>query len=172
VGHPFIPFMLIAHLSRIRPAHPLPASLVGLAVLAGLSAPAGAEQCQFLQPIGGNGSSPVVSKTVGRGKLIGKTNWNTDFIVSKPYRSYRFVFTAQSSAKATYPIEGYLKFSDGSALRVINETITPQVGGSRQWGPFPAVPGKAVSQLNLKIGSSRDPGSTGFTYRIGSQGCF
>ncbi|MFM9109210.1 MAG: hypothetical protein ACKOPN_01170 [Prochlorococcaceae cyanobacterium] len=142
------------------------------------ASPALAQRCEWLSPIGGDGVNPEVTKTIGPpkvspiGLIAGKTNWNTDFIVSKPYRSYRFVFTAQSSAKATYPIEGYLKFSDGSALRVINETITPQVGGSRQWGPFPAVPGKAVSQLNLKIGSSRDPGSTGFTYRIGSQGCF
>jgi hypothetical protein len=136
-----------------------------------------APRCEFLAPVGGDVADPIVSKTIGPpkvspiGLIAGKTNWNTDFFVSRPYRSYRFLFTATSSAKATYPIEGYLKFSDGSSLRVIHETITPQVGGSRQWGPFPAVPGKAVSQLNVKIGSTRDLGSTGFSYRISTQGC-
>ncbi|MFM9109841.1 MAG: hypothetical protein ACKOPN_04445 [Prochlorococcaceae cyanobacterium] len=164
--------MLIAHLSRIRPAHPLPASLVGLAVLAGLSAPAGADQCQFLQPIGGNGSSPVVSKTVGRGKLIGKTNWNTDFIVDRPYRRYKFFFTANSSdPNAQYPVEGYMKFSDGSNLQVINASMNPPIGTGRMFGPFAAVPGKQATQMNFKVGASEDPGALGFSYRISVQGC-
>ena len=136
-----------------------------------LAGSASAETCTFLQPIGGNGATPVVSKSVGRGKLIGKTNWNTDFIVDQPYSSYKFFFTANSSVSATYPIQGYLKFTDGSNLRVIDESFAPQVGTGRMWGPFPAIPGKTVSQLNFKIGASADQAATGFTYRISAMGC-
>lgn len=47
---------------------------LGLAQQAVIAAPT----CTFLSPVGGDGTSPIVSKSVGRGKLIGKTNWNTD----------------------------------------------------------------------------------------------
>ena len=59
-------------------------------------APTGAQAaCQFLMPLGGNGSGPepwIVKKKVERpkgliGKAVGRTNWNTDFVVSQPYRS-------------------------------------------------------------------------------------
>ena len=130
-----------------------------------------APTCTFLQPVGGNGSSPIVSKSVGRGKLIGKTNWNTDFFITQPFASYKFFFTANSSVSATYPIQGYLKFTDGSSLQVINESFAPQMGTGRMWGPFPAIPGKTVSQLNFKIGASADQAATGFTYRISTMGC-
>jgi hypothetical protein len=131
-----------------------------------------AQTCTFLQPIGGNGVSPIVSKSVGRGKLIGKTNWNTDFFVTQPYSSYKFFFTANSSdAKAQYPVQGYLKFSDGSNLQVINTLMHPPMGTGRMFGPFPAVPGKQISQVNFKVGASNDPGALGFSYRISVQGC-
>ena len=67
-------------------------------------------------------------------------------------------------------IQGYLKFTDGSNLQVINESYAPQVGTGRQWD-VQAVPGKTVSQVNFKIGASADQAATGFTYRISVQGC-
>lgn len=128
--------------------------------------------CQFLQPIGGNGVTPIITKTVGPGKIIGRTNWNTDFVVNGIYASYKFFFTAESSdPSATYPVEGYLKFSDGSNLQVINVSMNPPIGTGQMFGPFPAIPGKTVSQLNFKVGASSDPGALGFTYRISVQGC-
>jgi hypothetical protein len=134
--------------------------------------PAQAETCTFLQPIGGNGTTPIVSKSVGRGKLIGKTNWNTDFIVNQPYSSYKFFFTANSSdAGAQYPVEGYMKFTDGSNLQVINTQMHPPMGTGKMFGPFPAVPGKQAAQMNFKVGASNDPGALGFSYRISVQGC-
>ena len=151
-----------------RPLLPLALAFgLGLAQPAATAAPT----CTFLQPVGGNGTSPIVSKSVGRGKLIGKTNWNTDFFVTQPYGSYKFFFTANSSVSATYPIQGYLKFTDGSSLQVINESFAPQMGTGRMWGPFPTIPGKTVSQLNFKIGASADQAATGFTYRISTMGC-
>ena len=134
--------------------------------------PAAAESCQFLSPVGGNGATQVVTKTISPGDPLPFThpNWNTDFFVSQPYSSYKFFFTANSSVSATFPIQGYLKFTDGSNLQVINESFAPQVGTGRQWD-IPAVPGKTVSQLNFKIGASADQAATGFTYRISTQGC-
>lgn len=131
-----------------------------------------AQSCSFLTPIGGDGVSPVVSKTVGRGKLLGKTNWNTDFIVNKPYASYKFFFTANSSdPSAQYPVEAYMKFTDGSSLQVVNTRMSPPMGTGKMFGPFPAVAGKQASQMNFKVGASDDPGALGFSYRISVQGC-
>jgi hypothetical protein len=154
-----------------RPA--APASLLALAVggcLCAAAAPASAQSCQFLSPVGGNGVTPIITKTIGPGNPFGRPNWNTDFFVTQPYGSYKFFFTANSSVSATYPIQGYLKFTDGSNLQVINESYAPQVGTGRQW-TVQAVPGKTVSQLNFKIGASGDQAATGFTYRISTQGC-
>jgi len=131
-----------------------------------------AERCSFLQPIGGDGTTPIVSKQVSRAKLLGKTNWNTDFIVDQPYTSFKFFFTANSSDPgAKYPVEGFMKFSDGSNLQVINEVMNPPIGTGRMFGPFAAVEGKQASQMNFKVGASEDPKALGFSYRISVQGC-
>ena len=128
--------------------------------------------CTFLQPIGGNGSSSIVSKSVGRGKLIGKTNWNTDFFITQPYTSFKFFFTANSSdAQAQYPVEGNMKFSDGSSLQMFNTEMNPPMGTGKMFGPFASVPGKQATQMNFKVGASNDPGALGFSYRISVQGC-
>ena len=79
-----------------------------------------AQTCQFLAPVGGNGTTNIVLKTVGPGNPFGRPNWNTDFFVTQPYASYKFFFTADSSVSATYPIQGYLKFTHGSNLQVID----------------------------------------------------
>jgi hypothetical protein len=131
-----------------------------------------APTCTFLQPIGGNGSSPIVSKSVGRGKLIGKTNWNTDFFVTQPYTSFKFFFTANSSdSQAQYPVEGNMKFSDGSSLQMFNTLMNPPMGTGKMFGPFASVPGKQATQMNFKVGASNDPAALGFSYRISVQGC-
>ena len=69
--------------------------------------------CSFLPPVGGDGNSDIVKKRVGKAKLIGHTNWNTDFAVNGPYTSYKLFFTADSTASGTYPVEAFLKFTDG-----------------------------------------------------------
>ena len=136
------------------------------------AAPASAQTCQFLAPVGGNGVTYIVTKTISPGNPLpfSRPNWNTDFFVTQPYSSYKLFFTANSSVSATYPIQGYLKFTDGSSLQVINDSYAPQTGTGRQWN-VQAVPGKTVSQVNFKIGASGDQAATGFTYRISVQGC-
>ena len=151
---------------------PALAACIGGCVLTA-AAPVSAQSCQFLSPVGGTGVTPIVTKTISPGNPLpfSRPNWNTDFFVTQPYNSYKFFFTANSSVSATYPVEGYLKFTDGSNLQVINETYTPVVGTGRQWR-VQAVPGKTVSQVNFKVGSGGNQAATGFTYRISVQGCY
>nr|WP_050757028.1 hypothetical protein [Cyanobium sp. PCC 7001] len=150
--------------------------LAGSFTCAALLAPqaASAGPCTFLQPIGGSG--PIVKKRVQRpkgpiGSTIGRTNWNTDFAVDRSYSSYKLFFTADSTDQGSYPIEAYLKFTDGSNLRIVQETMKPALGTGKMFGPFKAVQGKRVSQVNIKVGTAKEPGSTGFSYRISVQGC-
>ena len=137
--------------------------------------------CSFLMPVGGNGNGPkpyIVKKQVERpkglvGRAVGRTNWNTDFVVNQPYKSFKLFFTADSTDgnPGAYPIEAYLKFTDGSNLRVVQESMKPPTGTGAQFGPFTVPSGKAVGQVNFKIGANNDPGATGFSYRISVQGC-
>ena len=141
------------------------------ALLSGSGLPAAlAGPCEFLAPVGGDGVTPIVTKTISPGNPFGRPNWNTDFYVTKPYSSYKLFFTADSSVKATYPVEAYLKFTDGSNLRVFQANLAPQpgTGGGEV---VQAVPGKMVSQVNIKVGSTSNMAATGFTYRISVQGC-
>ena len=140
--------------------------------LVSAAAPVTAQTCQFLAPVGGNGTTNVITKTISPGDPLPFThpNWNTDFFVTQPYGSYKLFFTANSSVSATYPIQGYLKFADGSNLQVINDSFAPQVGTGRHWD-VSAVPGKTVSQVNFKVGTTSNQAATGFTYRISVQGC-
>lgn len=160
----------------------LATALSFVTVSAAALVPTGAQAaCKFLMPLGGNGSGPepgIVKKKVERpkgliGKALGRTNWNTDFVVDQPYRSYKLFFTADSTDgnPGSYPIEAFLKFSDGTNLKVVNEAMKPPTGTGAQFGPFSAPQGKAVSQVNFRIGANKDPGATGFSYRISVQGC-
>ena len=99
------------------------------------------------------------------------TNWNTDFVVDQPYSSFKLFFTADSSDSTSYPIEAFLKFSDGSNLKVADEQLQPPLGTGRMFGPFSQVQGKSISQVNFKVGANKDPKATGFSYRISVQGC-
>ncbi len=152
----------------------LRAAALGALTCAGLAAMSTtavrAETCTFLQPVGGNGTTPIVSKTIGPGKLFGRTNWNTDFYVTQPYNRYKLFFTANSSVSATYPIEAYLKFTDGSNLRVFNDSVTPRPGTGGHIA-VPGYPTKTTSQVNIKVGAGSNLAATGFSYRISVQGC-
>ncbi|MCP9915746.1 hypothetical protein KBZ13_04515 [Cyanobium sp. ATX 6F1] len=140
------------------------------AIALGTALPAQAQTCTFLQPLGG-GPDPVVAKQVGPGRLLGRTNWNTDFVVDRPFSSYRFFFTATSTDKATYPVQGFMIFTDRDSLRLFNVNLTPPQGTGRMFGPFPSIPGRRTSLMNFKIGASTQPGALGFSYRISVQGC-
>ena len=105
------------------------------------------------------------------GKAIGRTNWNTDFVVDQPYRSFKLFFTADSSDPSSYPVQAFLKFSHGSNRKVADEQLQPPVGTGRMFGPFQKEQGKSISLVNFRIGANKDPQATGFSYRISVQGC-
>ena len=130
--------------------------------------------CTFLQPVGGG--EKIVKKKVERpkglvGKAVSRTNWNTDFVVDRPYKSFKLFFTADSTDSTSYPIQAFLKFSDGSNLKVADEQLQPPIGTGRMFGPFTQVQGKSISQVNFRIGANNAPKATGFSYRISVQGC-
>lgn len=126
--------------------------------------------CRFLMPIGGSGE-PTVQKRISADRLVGRTNWNTDFAVDRSYRSYRVNFQSVSTDRGTFPLAVFLRFTDGSNLQVVNDTLTLDPQQSRRLGPFSAVPGKRTSLVNVRVGSSAMPKSTGFSYRVSVEGC-
>jgi hypothetical protein len=157
----------VADMATIRAITPILLTVVATAASSVFSAQA---SCRFLMPLGGSGD-PVVSKRIGPDRVLGSTNWNTDFIVDRPFRSYQFFFTNASSERATFPVSGFMRFTDGSSLQVINETPTFEPGVGRKFGPFQAVPGKRTNLMNFRVGSSSRPAALGFSYRISVQGC-
>ena len=173
LGLIFLDFMRVPFI-RTSFAAALALTAAATSVVTAGAQSAGAQTCQFLAPVGGDGTTNIVTKTISPGAVLpfSRPNWNTDFFVTAPYSTYKFFFTANSSVSATYPVEGFLKFTDGTAFQVINEpSFAPPTGTGRQWGPFPTYPGKVVSQVNFRIGASADQAATGFTYRISVQGC-
>ncbi len=102
------------------------------------------------------------------GKAVGRTNWNIDFVVEQPYRSFKLFFTADSNDPSSYPIQAFLKFSDGSNLKVTDEQLQQPVATCHMFGSFQQVASKTTSQVNFRIGANKDPQATGFSYRIRS----
>ncbi|MEI7665936.1 MAG: hypothetical protein WCI65_07815 [Synechococcaceae cyanobacterium ELA263] len=157
-------------LPSVAPHHIAGAFAASVLLTCGIPRAEAAQNCRFLMPLGGGGE-PVVSKSIGPDRLLGRTNWNTDFVVDRTFRSYRFFFTSASSERASFPVAGFMRFTDGSSLQVINETPTFEPGGGRMFGPFAAVPGKRTNLMNFRVGSSSQPAALGFSYRISVQGC-
>ncbi|MFN9621009.1 MAG: hypothetical protein ACK55X_14995 [Synechococcaceae cyanobacterium] len=121
-------------------------------------------------PIGGSGE-PVVQKRISGDRLVGRTNWNTDFAVTQGFSSYRVNLQSASTARGNFPVAVFLRFTDGSSLQLVNSTLTLNPNEEHRFGPFPAVSGKRTSQVNVRVGSSKMPGATGFSYRLSVEGC-
>ena len=127
-------------------------------------------QCRSLMPIGGTGE-PVVQKRISADRLVGRTNWNTDFTIDRSFSNYRVRLESASTGRGTFPVAVFLRFTDGSNLQLVNQNLTLEPQEQRNLGPFPTVPGKRTSQVNVRVGASSMPGSTGFSYRVSAQGC-
>lgn len=160
----------IAFVNTLRGTRPLGALLLGAIVCLGATPNAAKAQCRFLIPIGGGGE-PWVEKRISADRLVGRTNWNTDFAVDRSFRSYRVNFQSASTGRGTFPLAVFLRFTDGSNLQVVNDNLILDPRQQRRLGPFPAVPGKRTSNVNVRVGSSTMPGSTGFSYRVSVEGC-
>ncbi|MEY4802832.1 MAG: hypothetical protein RLZZ274_1563 [Cyanobacteriota bacterium] len=70
-----------------------------------------------------------------------------------------------------FPISAFLRFTDNSDLRVVNENRTLQPEQRHVFGPFPAIPGRRTNQVNVRVGATKMPASTGFSYRVSVEGC-
>jgi len=103
---------------------------------------------------------------------ISRTNWNTDFVVKQLYRSFKLFFTADSNDPSSYPIQAFLKFSDGSSLKVADEQLKPPLGTCRMFGPLQQMGRKTISQVNFRIGGNNDQQGTGFSFCISVQCCY
>ncbi len=145
------------------------APLVAAAVLVLQAGPALAS-CQFLMPIGGGGE-PVVQKRISPDGLVRRNNWNTDFAVDRNFSRYRITLQSASTERAVFPIAVFLRFTDNTDIRLVNENRTLEPNQTHVFGPFPAVPGKRTNQVNVRVGATTMPGSTGFSYRVSVEGC-
>jgi hypothetical protein len=145
-------------------------ALFGATLLLTSVAPPAQAQCRFLNPIGGGGDA-WVQKRISPGRLVARNNWNTDFAVDRSFRSYRVNFQSLSTDRGLFPLAVFLRFTDGSNLQLVNDNLSLDPQQQRRLGPFPAVPGKRTSQVNVRVGSAAMPGSTGFSYRISVEGC-
>jgi hypothetical protein len=153
-----------------RLASSLGTALFSITLLLGAGPGSARAQCRFLMPIGGGGE-PWVEKRIGPARLAGRTNWNTDFAVDRSFSSFRVNFQSVSTGRGTFPLAVFLRFTDGSNLQLVNDNLTLDPQQQRRLGPFPAVPGKRSSKVNVRVGSSSMPGSIGFSYRVSVEGC-
>jgi hypothetical protein len=168
---PNLPAGLLLPLMRTPHHCPATAAVAALVAMVSVSAGGAAQaQCRALMPIGGSGV-PTVEKRISPDRLVGRTNWNTDFAVDRDFRSYRVNFQSVSTGRGTFPLAVFLRFTDGSHLQVVNQNLTLDPQQQRRLGPFPAVAGKRTNKVNVRVGSSTMPGSTGFSYRVSVEGC-
>jgi len=144
--------------------------LVTSSLLLLIDAGLGRASCQFLMPIEGGGE-PVVEKRISPDGLLRRTTWNTDFAVDRTYASYRINLQSASSERGVFPIAAFLRFTDNTDLRVVNENRSLEPQQQVVFGPFPAVPDKRTNQVNVRVGATAMPRSTGFSYRVSVEGC-
>jgi hypothetical protein len=144
--------------------------LVTSSLLLLIDAGVGRASCQFLMPIQGSGE-PVVEKRISPDGLVRRNNWNTDFAVDRTYASYRINLQSASTERGVFPIAAFLRFTDNTNLQVVNENRSLEPQQSVTYGPFPAVPDKRTNQVNVRVGATTMPGSTGFSYRVSVEGC-
>jgi hypothetical protein len=124
--------------------------LVTSSLLLLIDAGHGRASCQFLMPIQGGGE-PVVEKRISADGLLRRNNWNTDFAVDRNYASYRITLQSASTERGVFPVAAFQQ-------QVV-------------FGPFPAVPDKRTNQVNVRVGATAMPRSTGFSYRVSVEGC-
>jgi len=150
-----------------RAWHPL-AAAASLALL--IDGGAAWASCRFLMPIAGGGE-PVVEKRISPDGLFRRNNWNTDFAVDRTYGSYRITLQSASSERGVFPIAAFLRFTDNTDLRVVNESRSLEPQQRVVFGPFPALADKRTNQVNVRVGATKMPRSTGFSYRVSVEGC-
>lgn len=146
--------------------------------------------CEELSAVGGDTS---VSKAIQLNNpltvVFGRTNFNTDFTVTDVYQAYWVNFQSDEPygaepdpdgdqegvmevEKDLFPVVSYLKFSDRTNLQIFGDKLLLDPGEYRRLGPFYPPPGKLVTEVNVKVGSSSRLQASGLRYTISVDGCF
>lgn len=129
--------------------------------------PATAQSCSALRVVGGTGTQ--VLKTVSPpGAEVLRNNWNTDFTVPSTQSYRRFVATVRPRNEGEYQIKMYLKYNDGTADKVYDQTATLAknraltISGTRRLNANPY-------QVNLFVGGIPVVGNS---YTAAVAGCY
>ncbi len=127
-----------------------------------------AQSCTPLTVVEGQGNS-VTKKISPPDLLVTGDNWNTDFAVpnGRSFRRYVAVIQSDSTATENFPVEMYLKYSDGTADQTFNGGLQIPVGQSKTIAASPRI-GQQPYQVNLKIGSLD---AVGYSYTLTVKGC-
>ncbi|MEL7054039.1 MAG: hypothetical protein AAFV85_27615 [Cyanobacteria bacterium J06634_6] len=141
------------------------AASLSIAALASFSQLAKAQSCTPLTVV--DSEETEVTKTVSLpGILFTRSNWDTDFVVGRPYNY--FVVTFESLGGNPYDIDVFLKYPDGSfdASYHARERSIPANE------PFTITAESRVSsdpyQVNLRVGGITSEGNT---YTASVAGC-
>jgi hypothetical protein len=133
-----------------------------------MSAPVHAQECSPFRVVLGEGNQ--VDKSVSTPSTgIVKDNWNTDFAVpeNSSFSEYVATITSKSSKKGNYPVQMYLKYSDGTSGKVFDSNIELAPGEAREISGKPRV-GQQPYQVNVRVG---DVEAVGYSYRLSARGC-
>ncbi len=140
--------MLNPHQNSILPRLGLfTLTTVSIALLT--SRPSQAQSCQPLPVVAGEGTE--VEKSISAPSIgVYRNNWDTDFSAENATASqYLANITAQDGGE--YSIEMYLKYADGSADEIYNQSVGFEPGESLNISGVPRLDEQPY-QVNLSVG--------------------
>jgi hypothetical protein len=125
------------------------------------------QTCIPLEVVDGNGSQ--VQKRVSLpGALTSRSNWNTDFGIPGNQSFQRYIVTIKPLNQAKYQVQMFLKYSNGTADKFYDQSVTLPVGqefsieGVPRLNTFPY-------QVNVSVGGLS---ALGNTYKVFAMGCY
>jgi hypothetical protein len=140
------------------------------------TAPAMAQACTPLKPVGLGGDDGATAKAEGVKKSISpastgvtKDNWNTDFEIPKAgeYRSYRVAVTTDSDGQ--YDLVSYLKYPNEKDQNIYERKgVSLGQGKTLTFSGTPNSKTIAPYQVNVYFGGAL---STGKSYTVAAYGC-
>ncbi len=146
-----------------------------LTLLLSFSLPVHAQTCTPLAVVKGEGTSVTKRVSAPNAGILPvvpvgfRGNWDTDFAIpgSANYSYFRGVIQSASESAASFRVQMFLKYSDGTSDRVFNENVRLEPREYRQMSgrarrddlPF---------QVNLNVGGRS---AIGHSYTISVEGC-
>jgi hypothetical protein len=144
-------------------ALPLLSSLASNSPIAAQTSP---QSCIPLQVVGGN-ATQVQKKVSLPGAIASRSNWNTDFVVPGNQTFQRYVATIEPLNRAKYSVQMFLKYSNGTADQVYNQTATLPQNQAFTISGAPRVDASPY-QVNVSVGGVQ---ALGNTYKLSVSGC-